>query len=614
MSRHRVSRHEMRRKARRMRRLGVQPIADVTDVEFAELITAGIARFLWRYRSEATPITIALLSVLAGTVLHRWYPTWWPTVALVTATTAGTLAIAGRWLNLTRAIERGYAAIAATLLGGWLTAATILGPLSSPLPAVLALGCLVLAIPWWAHRRRRARVRVERTLAAWPEISQAIGLAGSRIQSAIVDLWGYRTRIALARGQTVEDAIARIPGIESALGTRRGAVRIQPVPEKANRLELRVIETDPHADAISWPGPSVSTIHDPMELGVFEDGSPVRVSFKRRHALVGGVAGAGKSGAVNVLMGNLSACPDVIVWGIDLKRGMELLPWESCLDRVAVTPKEATALLKDAVRVLDGRAEMLAMHGLRVWEPAHDAPALIILIDEYAELVDDAPDAIHYADSIARRGRAVAETLIAATQRPSQKAMGNSAVRSQMDIRISFRVRERRDADLILGAGMHKSGWHADKLDAPGKFLLSAPEFDIPRRARTYLLTDDTVQRTAIHHADRRPALDAISLAALHEPPDEREDAVESSQQFRGRHARQAASQATEGALSAALRNAPREGVSVGDLMEAADMSRPTLYRRLAQLEDQGMAVQVSRGRWRATVTAAHNPAVSDEE
>jgi hypothetical protein len=41
-----------------------------------------------------------------------------------------------------------------------------------------------------AHRRRRAKVRVERTLAAWPDISQAIGLPGSQVQSATVDLWG----------------------------------------------------------------------------------------------------------------------------------------------------------------------------------------------------------------------------------------------------------------------------------------------------------------------------------------------------------------------------------------------------------------------------------------
>lgn len=84
---------------------------------------------------------------------------------------------------------------------------------------------------------------------------------------------------------------------------------------------------------------------------------------------------------------------------------------------------------------------------------------------------DDAPEAIKHADSIARRGRAVAVNLIAATQWPTQKAMGGQgAVRLQTDVRISFRVRERKDVDLILGQGMLAAGWHAQTLNAPGKF------------------------------------------------------------------------------------------------------------------------------------------------
>ena len=101
------------------------------------------------------------------------------------------------------------------------------------------------------------------------------------------------------------------------------------------------------------------------------------------------------------------------------------------------------------------------------------------------------------ADSIARLGRAVAVNLIAATQRPTQKAMGQGAVRSQMDIRICFRVRERKDVDLILGQGMLAAGWNAHTLNAPGKFLISAPEHDTPRRARAYLVTDEAVADTA---------------------------------------------------------------------------------------------------------------------
>jgi S-DNA-T family DNA segregation ATPase FtsK/SpoIIIE len=72
-------------------------------------------------------------------------------------------------------------------------------------------------------------------------------------------------------------------------------------------------------------------------------------------------------------------------------------------------------------------------------------PALVIVVDEYAELAETAPAATSDADSIARCGRAVAVTLVAATQRPTQKAMGQGALRSQMDVRICFRVRERKD-------------------------------------------------------------------------------------------------------------------------------------------------------------------------
>ncbi|WP_245657164.1 FtsK/SpoIIIE domain-containing protein [Herbidospora mongoliensis] len=581
-----------------MRRVGVEPVMLMTgDAPFGSAAIVVICSWLWRYRSELAPIAVAVLVELTAVMLHIGDSDSWETILVATAVTAWLVALFGHLAGLRRGVERAYAVVCLLLVGGWLSAATASGPSSAPLPVLLIVGGILTALPWWAHRRRRARVRVERTLAAWPEIAQSIGLTGSRIQSAVVDLWGYRARVALARGQTVEDAMGKLPALESALGTRRGAARIQPIPERANRLELRIIETDPHADAIVWPGPAITSITEPVELGVFEDGTPVTVSLNRRHGLVGGVAGAGKSGGVNVIMGNLTACPDVIVWGVDLKRGMELLPWASCLDRIATTPQEADKLLADAVAILDGRAEMLAMNGVRVWEPTPEAPALVIVVDEYAELADDAPEAILSADSIARRGRAVAVTLVAATQRPSQKAMGNSAVRSQMDVRVSFRVRERRDADLIMGQGMHKAGWHADRLDAPGKFLISAPEHDSPRRARTYLLDDATVQATAERHADRRPSLDPVSLVALEQGP-------QATAEPQGRHARNGNHEGVEDVLWDALREAPEQGATLGELIDATGMSRPWLYKRLREHADAGRVIQVARGRWRAIPSA----------
>ena len=122
---------------------------------------------------------------------------------------------------------------------------------------------------------------------------------------------------------------------------------------------------------------------------------------------------------------------------------------------------------------------------------------------------------MQYTDSIARLGRALAVTLVAATQRPTQKAMGQGAVRSQMDLRICFRVREPRDVDLVLGQGMLKAGWNAHKLNAPGKFLISAPEHDVPRNARAYLVTDETVTETSARHALIPRDLDHVSRNAI---------------------------------------------------------------------------------------------------
>ncbi len=597
---------QMRRQARKIRRAGVQPMMVISsDGQLPETAAVLLARWAWRYRSELGPVCVAAVTALSAMVLHALYSRWW--LAILGAAAAGALVLvtSGRRLGVPSLAECWYAATVTVGTGGWLAAATAAGPLHAPLPQLLGSSGLVLAVPWWAHGRRRARVRVERKLEAWPEVAHSVGLGGTEVMSAVVDMWGWRARLRLARGQTIDDVRAKLPAIESGLGVFRGAARVYPTPDDlANRFELRVLDADPHADAITWPGPSVTSITEPIDLGPFEDATPARVLFLRRHGLLGGVSGSGKSGGLNVLMGNLTACADVVIWAIDLKRGMELSPWASCIARLATTPAEARALLADAVAVLEARAALLAATRQRVWEPSADMPALMIIVDEYAELADDAPDATRDADSIGRRGRAVAVTLIAATQRPTQKAMGQGALRSQMDVRISFRVRERKDVELILGQGMLAAGWYAHTLNAPGKFLISAPEHDTPRRARAYLVTDETVTATAERHARQRPELDEISRQALAER--QIAESVHPDHDGSADHPASDAETDDDGPqaiLWAALSLAPEDGSSVPDLMKATGMSRSTLYRHLSEHARTGQAVQVGRGRWRARTT-----------
>jgi len=510
-------------------------------------------------RTSGTPAQPLPLAILA--------------LALTALTTRPPAVLARRWAPLARPAERAYTAGAVA----W-------GPGTRPLPPLALLGTVAAGLPWWLHHRRRARVRIERTIEAWPQFADAIGLPGSRIVSAAVDRWGWTGRLALRRGQTAQHATGQAPAIESALGLRPGALRVEPDPHRADRAVLRVVETDPHAQPIPWPARAAGSLLSaaaPIELGLFEDGSPVLLRALFRNTLAGGVIGSGKSGVLNVALAALVACPDVLLWGIDLKGGMELRPWASCLGRFATDPAEAVALLADAATEMRRRAARQAAEGRRLWQPAPQTPALLLVVDEYAELPEDAHP---HADSIARLGRAVAVNLLAATQRPTQQAMGHGAVRSQMDNRICLRVRERRDTDLVLGQGMYAAGWRPDMLDAPGKFLISTPGYAAPRPARAYLMTDADVEATAARYASSRPALTVESkpdpAPVFHLPPADTEPERE---------------------LIDALDHAPADGIGVAELVTAAGRSRRWIYYRLRALAEEGRAERTERGVWRAT-------------
>jgi S-DNA-T family DNA segregation ATPase FtsK/SpoIIIE len=447
-------------------------------------------------------------------------------------------------------------------------------------------------------------------LEAWPDVAESAGLAGTKVASAVIDAWGWTARIALPRGRTAAQVVAAVPAIESGLGIAPGKARAQPDPHRADRAYLRVLDKDPHLFPIPYarPAPGTATIARPVPLGLWDDGTTADVLLLRRNTLVGGIIDSGKSGLLNVIMAYLVACPDVLVWGIDLKGGMELHPWAGCMPKLATTPEQATNLLAAAAEEITIRAVEQVQRGERLWQPDYDRPALLILIDEYAELPDQA---LTHADTVARLGRAVAVNLLAATQRPTQKAMGGNAVRSQMDIRISLRVRERRDVDLILGQGMLAAGWHAHTLDAPGKFLISArePAYRHPRPARAYLITDQDVAGIAAAHArytDRHPT----PTPPHDQLPDSPPPATASPASGPAEHTTDAPAPAAqrppaqptpEDLLWAALSQAPDDGIPASDLTAATGRNNTWIYRRLRRLKHDGQVTSPTYGRWRTT-------------
>jgi len=257
----RPTRSQLRRHARRLSRDGYQPMMLINSgTDLPETAATVILRAIRRYRSELPPIAIAAATFITANTLHRTHHTAWPWLALVTLAAVTALTVPPpvwarkAWTMLDHPAERAYAVAVTATTCGWLTTATAIGPATPPMPAAAVALTITCGIPWWANRRRRAKVRVDRMLDAWPDIANATGLPGSQIMSALVDVCGWRARLRLARGQTINDVIARIPALESGLGTFRGAVRVYPTPDDlANRCELCVLDIDPHADAIPWP-------------------------------------------------------------------------------------------------------------------------------------------------------------------------------------------------------------------------------------------------------------------------------------------------------------------------------------------------------------------------
>jgi S-DNA-T family DNA segregation ATPase FtsK/SpoIIIE len=142
---------------------------------------------------------------------------------------------------------------------------------------------------------------------------------------------------------------------------------------------------------------------------------------------------------------------------------------------------------------------------------------------------------------------------------------------------------------------MLTAGWNAHKLNAPGKFLISAPEHDIPRRARAYLVTDEAVANTAARHAQIPRQLDEISRASTDTTytdetrtiPADVEDITEERVD-------------ANSMLWAALSTAPPQGIPVSELITITGMSRRWVFWRLKQLAERGEAVQTVRGHWRS--------------
>jgi hypothetical protein len=115
-----------------------------------------------------------------------------------------------------------------------------------------------------------------------------------------------------------------------------------------------------------------------------------------------------------------------------------------------------------------------AAGGLRELAPSPATPALVVVIDEHAELVARCGrPALEAIDSIAKRGRAASVTLVLANQRATMDLLGSEILRANLRVRFCLGGEDPGEVSLSLGLDS-KKGWPPELLDAPGKFYLRA--------------------------------------------------------------------------------------------------------------------------------------------
>jgi S-DNA-T family DNA segregation ATPase FtsK/SpoIIIE len=234
-----------------------------------------------------------------------------------------------------------------------------------------------------------------------------------------------------------------------------------------------------------------------LALGKDIAGQPVVTDLgDMPHLLIAGTTGSGKTVCVNSLILSLlfRATPDELRFVMVDPKMVELAPFNGLphlLCPVVTEAKKASHALNWVVNEMEERYRLLAKVGARNIEAYNEKqekiPYIVVIIDEFADLMTVAPDQIENAVTrLAQLSRAVGIHLILATQRPSVDVI-TGVIKANLPARISFKVASKVDSRTVLDMN------GADKLLGKGDMLFMRPGESKLNRIQGTLVNDKEI-------------------------------------------------------------------------------------------------------------------------
>ncbi|WP_457974310.1 FtsK/SpoIIIE domain-containing protein [Arthrobacter sp. D1-17] len=337
-------------------------------------------------------------------------------------------------------------------------------PAGGGIPSVLVLitsGETNLSLERLCEVARQSGWRVFRFLppgagpAAWDPSDADIELAGSYA-------------VLRSMGSTHQFVADLVPADVFAHYCRRAKqdtgvpVRGRSVP--ASCMLSDVLDLSTEATALRW---SVGRVAPGLAIPVGQGGDGPRIldlEADGPHLLVAGTTGSGKSELLRTLSVGLALSypPDRMnILFVDFKGGSGLGPLTAlphCVGIVTdLTRSEldrTMASLRAEVRrreqlLAAAEAPDLTAYRLAGRQDAPSLPQLVVIIDEFRMLVDDAPKSLNELMRIATVGRSLGLHLVMATQRP-QGAI-NADIRANVTTSIALRVQSAHESADIIG-------------------------------------------------------------------------------------------------------------------------------------------------------------------